>query len=644
MKKPKTKQLIFITLILLLAFTIRFYNFNSEFQGFDPFVHYSVVEQALENNRLPVRNELDGCPDGIRTNHPIGFYFLPFILGRIINLKIAFALSSVISGVLTVFLVYILFRKIFNQKTALIGSLFLSVSFAHIVRSNAAYYRGENFILPFMILSLIFGLRFLTEKKKSVNCISASLFSALTVLFWPGYPYALVVYMLSVLLFIIYDFFKNREINKNIEFTLLSFTVQFILAYLLLLIFRIPDHGFIRYYLPFILVPGLIFLAIVRISNKYLKNIKYKILLVSLLIIAALAIVLIKKELFIQLLSGFGLLRPDISFYKGIIELQPITIAAIFGFFWIIPLFSLAGLIYMLFKLDSKRTFLLGAVIPSIYLLTTTLRFIFLASIIIIPLAAVLINAIKLDKRITYAIITLLLALAAAHAVSSLNNMSPAVHEDMIKAYDYFRENTDKESCLITIPDWGGMTQYYAKRPSYISSTNHNFPAFSRISRFLLSNESYDIDIDNSYFALMPDDFRKINVIIHITGVKGLYSDTLILEQKTKDNGLERNIYRTIDNKHYIAESSERGITVKRVEDSKETEIKNIFLEQNDRVFLLTDEDAEDNGCIYLSNYVTAYFNEKLCSTNMIKLLTKQEIDGLGYFYSLNNVRIYKKE
>jgi asparagine N-glycosylation enzyme membrane subunit Stt3 len=628
-KIDKRKEILIIAVILIIAFIIRFLTYSSnDFAGYDPYVHYSVVEQAIENNELPIRNHLDGCPNGVKINHPIGFYILPMILGYLINLKVAFALTSVLAGVASLFLVYLIFKKVFNIKIALIGILFLAVCFAHISRSHASFYRGENIMLPFLLLSLYFGLKFLTEKKKWLFASLAALFSALTVFIWPGYAYALIVYIASVTLFVFYEFLKKKKLN--VYPAMASIALQYVLVRIFALLSNAPEHVFSAKYLILIAAASLAFLFFMKIFAK--KSIKQKLIFIAAVAALCLIVLLVGKGLFAQLLSGFELIKPTNAFYKNLQELQPITLGIIIYFFWIIPVFSAAGFIFMLYKLDNKKMFLLGAVIPSIYLLTTTIRFTFLSSVMIIPLIGVLIGFKKAKKAI-YIAAGILFVLTAVHGISSTVAIPSPAHEDMVAAYDYFSENTNKSSCIVAIPDWGGMTQYYAKRPSFISSTNQNIDQFLKLNEFFFTNKSLGIEIENSYIGLMPDDFKKIEGLIEIVGIEGLFAEKLILIGK-KEN---ENEYISSSSRKYTAKST-TDITVTR--DGKS--IQTVFLETDTQIFRIINNDAEDDGCVYLSNYVSIYFNNKLCSTNMVKMLTMQEIPGLELWHATNNVRIYK--
>jgi hypothetical protein len=225
------------------------------------------------------------------------------------------------------------------------------------------------------------------------------------------------------------------------------------------------------------------------------------------------------------------------------------------------------------------------------------------------------------------------------HAFSTMRLLGPAVDADMRNLFGYIAENTAKNSCVMTIPDWGGMIQYYAKRPSYVSSTNQNLPKFEKFSEFLLTNQTFSLDVNDSYVVLMPDDFKKIDGIISVSDISGLYVEKLILDGKTRDAS-QKNEYISSDNRKYTAEISDNRIKVRRVDGN--TSIRTIYLEEGGTVHTFKDASAQDDGCIYLSDYVTIYGNAQLCDTNIMKMLTQQNIKGLELTYSHNNGRVYK--
>lgn len=643
------KEAVILAIILVLAFAIRFFPYYklNPFD-YDTYVHYSVVSQALERNVMPVENVLDGCPDGIKVNHPLGFYLMPWLIGHLASLKFSFAFSSLFFSLLTLFLLYILLKKVIGTRAGLIGVLFLAVCNGYIFRSHAVIYKGDNFVLVPLILSLIFGLHFLTSEKKLLYSILAGLTSAASVLFWQGYPYALIVYILSLVFFITFDFIKRKEISKNINYSLISIATQTIGVFAFVLLFSIKIGDSVPNYISLLVsASAFAFLLLLKIYNKYFKY-KWK---RAVFFIAAgiilLAIILLKKDTIISISSGFGLIRPSIDFYKNISELTPITLRNIFENFNQVFFYAIFGLVLFLWKPNREKAFLIAPVLASTYLLTTTIRFIFLGSIFFIPLTGVFFdNIIKWKAKLGYILLILLFSLSF-FSNNPLNvNPRPVINNDMLSSLEYFKSNTNNSACLATIPDWGGIVQYYAKRETYISSTNQNMERFNKLSTFLFTNKSLgasDIKIPGLYIGLMPDDLLKINAIIRASNAEGMYADLLGINKINESSGLKDIVFVSTKNIVYFAQFYKNDTVEASIwKNNRRVPIKNIFVEIEGKVSKITNSNAEDNGCIYFSDYVSAYFNEKLCSTNMIKMLTQQKIAGLEHWHSIGRARIYK--
>jgi hypothetical protein len=213
----------------------------------------------------------------------------------------------------------------------------------------------------------------------------------------------------------------------------------------------------------------------------------------------------------------------------------------------------------------------------------------------------------------------------------------------MLASLEYFKSNTNNSACLATIPDWGGIIQYYAERGTYISSTNQNMERFEKLSHFFFTNESFNEKTDNLYIGLMPDDLLKINAIIRASNAEGIYADLLGINKINESSELKDVVFVSTKNTIYFAQFYTNGTVEASIwKNNRRAPIKNIFVEINGKVSEITNNNAEDNGCIYFSDYVSAYFNEKLCSTNIIKMLTQQKITGLEHWYSAGRARIYK--
>jgi hypothetical protein len=641
------KELFVIILILLLAAGLRFVPYQKEtFYGFDPYVHYSIVDQSLKSGELPLANNLDICPRGVTSNHPIGFYSLPFILGKFINLKLAFSISSVLFGVLTIFLVYLLFKQVFNKKTAIFGSLFLTVCFAHIARSHANYYRGENFMVPLLLLSLYFCLNFLTGDKKLVYALLAGVTSAATALFWPGYAYALVVYAASINLYFVYQFIKGAKIGKASNFAILSLLVQFIFVKIIGWLFQLPRSEFVsKYYLLYLIIPSILLITILKYSKKYLKTLTQRAILIGSFALVGAIFAVFQRTALLDLLTGFGLISPDLLFYQAILELQPMNWNIILVHLGIIPLFSLLGLFVLLLRHDSKKMFLMGSIIPSIYLLTTTQRFVFLASVIFIPLAGVFFGALKFKKKTVYSslfIILLVTGIASLIVVGvgdshANNSVVSTSSPELIKTLKYFKENTEPGSCLVTSPDWGGMIQFYAERPSYSSSVYQDLDRFNELTAFLFSDQPPNFATKQGYVGLMPGDFGKIQSFITLSENDEFYAEHLVFVNSLN---VHENLYTSQNGVNYVF-SNQNGFSAKRMIDGQETYIRTFFVEHEGRVITSINEGAQDKGCIFVSESFAQYFNEPFCKTNFVKMIARQQIQGLEPWYVEDAARIY---
>jgi len=644
----KRKELTFLIAILLLAFVIRIIPYSADSYDYDTYVHYSVVQQAINNGELPLKNSLDSCPDGIKATHPLGFYLLPWIIGHIINIKLSFALSSVFFGVLTILLLYILLKKTIGTRAALIGVSFLAICSGHIVRSHALVYRGENFVLPPLILSLIFGFLFLTTEKKLLYSILAGIVSASSVLFWPGYHYALVIYTLSLIFFITWNFIKGKEINANVNYSIISLVVQAISAFILIFLFSIQLNNTIPSYIPLVIsLSASAFLLLLKVSSKYLETSKKKLFFLGAVGLILLIIALIKLTLVISALSGFGLIKPSGEFYKNIAELTPISMNIIYTMFWIIPIFSILGLCLFFFQFNDKEAFLLAAVLSSAYLLTTTIRFIFLGSIFFIPLIGIFFDyIIRWKKKLGYALVIGLFLVAIFYQNPFTLYTKSQINQDMLSSFNYFEANAEESACLATMPDWGGMAQYYTKKSSYISSTNQNFDKFNKLAKFLFTTNKFNesnIEISNLYIGIMPEDLLKLKAIISASEIEGLKRDLLYYQSKQESSDFDDYSFMSQEKENYIIKVyKNQTAEVKKSKDNKITYVKNVYIDLNGKVSKTTKENAEDNGCVFLSSYASAYFNENLCSTNFAKMLFQDKIQGLEFWHSKGNARIYK--
>jgi len=148
-KKPKNnKALIALISILLLGLVLRLIKINKNI-----FVDGAMSLFFSQHSLSEIWKV------GLYDPHPPGYnYFLHF-WQLISNDIVILTLSSVILGVLTIYMVYLIGKKLFDEKTGLIASLFLAINSLHIQISQEL----RMYVLMTLLLCLAFY--FLLEKK-----------------------------------------------------------------------------------------------------------------------------------------------------------------------------------------------------------------------------------------------------------------------------------------------------------------------------------------------------------------------------------------------------------------------------------------------------------------------------------------------
>jgi uncharacterized membrane protein len=85
--------------------------------------------------------------------HPIGHYFILWFWGRIFGFsEVAIRMPSVLFGVITIYILYLLGKEIFSRKVGLIAALLLAVNPLHI------YYSQEARVYSFACLAVALNI------------------------------------------------------------------------------------------------------------------------------------------------------------------------------------------------------------------------------------------------------------------------------------------------------------------------------------------------------------------------------------------------------------------------------------------------------------------------------------------------------
>jgi dolichyl-diphosphooligosaccharide--protein glycosyltransferase len=538
----KKREILLIILLLIISFGMRVISINNELSGADAYYHYSVLEQNIAQGRLDNINSLDLCYGGHKGNHPIGFYAIPYFLSGFIGLSMAFLLTPVIVGVVSILLTYYLLSLIFGKRTAIISSFLIAVSIAHIFRSAATMYRGDNLVYPFILLSLIFLLKFLIEKdfkKKIAYSTAAGLISGLSAIMWNGYMVAIVVFVACLGFYMLYEYLKKQDIRQNVFFSFIAVLTQFIVLKLTVKLFVFKEGGKAiefanNYYLQYIIIPLVLFLISLEAYNvlikKYKKNkflkLKYSrfVPLITLLVIGAI-VVSLKSSSLINVLTGFGSLIPGTSIAQATDEIQATRFVTIWSDYWILSLFSVAGLFFLFKQFDSKKSFFLGFLIPLVYMGLLSKRYSFLMSIPFIALSGVFLNLFvdkykKIQWKYIIGIVIVVLGFYSAGKVGVY--LRTVTDESMTESLQYFGDNTDEDSCLITLWTYGSHVQYFAKRHSYTSSVSLDLGRIKGAYTFLLTEEEPDFEQENLYIYTSETYLGYLRSMNKIAGISGI--------------------------------------------------------------------------------------------------------------------------
>ncbi len=109
--------------------------------------------------------------------HPIGYYLPQHLMVEYFGTgEISLRILSVFFGVLSVFLTYVLAKKIFSWKEGLLAAFFMSISYTSILYSQEA--KMYSMFAVFFLLSIISFMRFI-EKPSTFNTIFFSLSAVL---------------------------------------------------------------------------------------------------------------------------------------------------------------------------------------------------------------------------------------------------------------------------------------------------------------------------------------------------------------------------------------------------------------------------------------------------------------------------------
>lgn len=330
--------------IFLVALALRLVTAKYDLLlGADPWYHYKIANILLETGKYPMYEYYTRYPFGEIVASPPGLYYLPVFIYKVIGFVGVsffriFQLLPAVFGSLTVVPLYFFIKELYNEKAGFLTSLLLAISLASIERGLSGFYRGDVFMLFFMLWALYFFVRSFNEGNLFSFLTGGSIF--LGGLFWNGWPIILGILTVGTVLGIGINYFKGSPTNRLIvSYGIASFSGLFLLYLFRAIFYRhetsLQETGmfFTAFKLLFVVLSAMIFLEILNVTQTK-KSTKLLISSATLLIFAGLTFKFGYFEYFLEEISRFKDTTKGIALMKvptyvwrlGIVEQRSVTL------------------------------------------------------------------------------------------------------------------------------------------------------------------------------------------------------------------------------------------------------------------------------------------------------------------------------
>ncbi len=528
-----------LALVLVLAVYLRLGMLH--YQGFfepDGFFHYAVIRAAVANGyAIPMTLSLSGLPWHNAVTEPLGLYFMtlaPYAaLGGSVSYYTIMRLVPVLFGILDALGAFFLLRHFARSNAlALLGAFFVAISAGDIARTAALVYRGDGFITIFMIVALLLMLRAIGNesiRRKALWALGGGITLGIGTMVWGGAPFTIVVYLLGVLLLMSYGFIMaNRKLLVDSVVLSLALLATYALqhAWIALRFIRgseaFASAHFFLFYLP-VLLGALVMLYIVDKRERFAsiamnpaRRARFLAAAASILIIAVIALY---GNYLASIASGGGLVIASGPLTKTIQELQPPTLAFIWGSFGFGTILAPIGVLAYLFwahrlgnyayhavgryRLNVTPVFLLmlGYLAATSYLQYNAVRF---NSLLAVPVAvfaaygawAIYRRLAQVSGRFAAAkyvyagliIAALIYGTLLTYNASFTAAQADGINPQFLTAMSWLKDNTAANATVLAVWPDGSVVEGWANRTSVMDSVGgQNATRIAGFANFILN-------------------------------------------------------------------------------------------------------------------------------------------------------------